>query len=276
MKRFAEHDVVLPVVVVTELEGKRHHAELGYFARTALRNLDELRIKHGRLDKPLPINDQGGTIHVELNHTDPTALPEGFRLGDNDSRILAVALNYRKEGRDVTLVSKDLPMRVKASSVGLSAEEYQAEWAVESGWTGMAELEVAQTDIDELYSTGVIDHDAARDLPCHTGVVLLGTVGTALGRVTPSKQLKLVKSDADAFGLHGRSAEQRIALDILLDPSVGIVSLGGKAGTGKSTLIRHFMAQTDRRVVVAAPTGIAALNVDGFTIHRLFGFQTTT
>ncbi|MGD7788369.1 PhoH family protein [Propionibacteriaceae bacterium Y1700] len=236
MKRFAEHDVVLPVVVVTELEGKRHHAELGYFARTALRNLDELRIKHGRLDKPLPINDQGGTIHVELNHTDPTALPEGFRLGDNDSRILAVALNYRKEGRDVTLVSKDLPMRVKASSVGLKAEEYQAEWAIESGWTGMAEVEVAQTDIDELYSTGVIDHDAARDLPCHTGVVLLGTSGTALGRVTPSKQLKLVKSDADAFGLHGRSAEQRIALDVLLDPSVGIVSLGGKAGTGKSAL----------------------------------------
>ncbi|MFX4272490.1 PhoH family protein [Propionibacteriaceae bacterium Y1685] len=236
MKRFAEHDVVLPVVVVTELEGKRHHAELGYFARTALRNLDELRIKHGRLDKPLPINDQGGTIHVELNHTDPTALPEGFRLGDNDSRILAVALNYRKEGRDVTLVSKDLPMRVKASSVGLKAEEYQAEWAIESGWTGMAEVEVAQTDIDELYSAGVIDHDAARDLPCHTGVVLLGTSGTALGRVTPSKQLKLVKSDADAFGLHGRSAEQRIALDVLLDPSIGIVSLGGKAGTGKSAL----------------------------------------
>ncbi|MFW6597273.1 PhoH family protein [Propionibacteriaceae bacterium Y2011] len=236
MRRFAEHDVVLPVVVITELEGKRHHSELGYFARSALRFLDELRIVHGRLDAPVPVNDVGGTVHVELNHTDPTALPEGFRLGDNDSRILAVALNYRKEGADVTLVSKDLPMRVKASSVGLPAEEYRAELAVESGWTGMTELEVAQDVVDELYENQVVDSDPVRDLPCHTGVVLVAPGGTALGRVTPGKQLKLVRSDADAFGLHGRSAEQRVALDLLLDPSVGIVSLGGSAGTGKSAL----------------------------------------
>ena len=123
LRRFAEHDVVLPVVVITELEAKRHHSELGYFARTALRHLDELRIVHGRLDAPVPVNDQGGTVHVELNHTDPEILPPGFRLGDNDSRILAVALNYAAEGRDVTLVSKDLPMRVKAAAVGLRAEE---------------------------------------------------------------------------------------------------------------------------------------------------------
>jgi len=110
MRRFDEHDVVLPVVVITELEGKRHHNELGYFARTALRHLDDLRIVHGRLDAPVPVNNIGGTIRVELNHTDPAALPDGFRLGDNDSRILAVALNLAAEGCAVTLVSKDLPM----------------------------------------------------------------------------------------------------------------------------------------------------------------------
>ena len=142
LRRFAEHDVVLPVVVITELEAKRHHSELGYFARTALRHLDDLRITHGRLDAPVPVNDLGGTVHVELNHTDPGILPAGFRLGDNDSRILAVALNFAAEGRDVTLVSKDLPMRVKASAVGLPAEEYRAELAVETEWTGMAEIEV--------------------------------------------------------------------------------------------------------------------------------------
>ena len=130
LRRFAEHDIVLPIVVITELEGKRHHAELGYFARVALRHLDDLRITYGRLDAPVPVNDVGGTLHVELNHTDPALLPPGFRLGDNDSRILAVALNFAAEGRDVTLVSKDLPMRVKASAVGLSAEEYRAELAV--------------------------------------------------------------------------------------------------------------------------------------------------
>jgi PhoH-like ATPase len=236
LRRFAEHDIVLPLVVITELEAKRHHAELGYFARTALRHLDDLRIAYGRLDAPVPVNDVGGTVHVELNHTDPALLPAGFRLGDNDSRILAVALNFAAEGLNVTLVSKDLPMRVKASAVGLTAEEYRAELAVESGWTGMTEIEVGSGEIDTLYETGALDCDAARDLPCHTGVVLLGGSHTALARVTPSKELRLIKSERDAFGIHGRSAEQRVALDLLLDPSIGIVSMGGRAGTGKSAL----------------------------------------
>ena len=144
LRRFDEHEVVLPVVVITELEGKRAHPELGYFARSALRLLDELRMLHGRLDRPVPIGDDGGTLRVELNHSDPSVLPAGFRLGDNDTRILAVALNLRAEGADVTLVSKDLPMRVKASSVGLAAEEYRAELAIETGYTGMSEVEVVR------------------------------------------------------------------------------------------------------------------------------------
>src|SRR5579875_1790251 len=236
MRRFAEHEVVLPVVVVTELEAKRHHPELGYFARTALRALDDLRVEHGRLDAPVPIGD-GGTLRVELNHTDPQSLPSGFRLGDNDSRILAVARNLANEGRDVTIVSKDLPMRVKASAVGLCAEEYRAELVVESGWTGIAELDVSRQQLDTLYDEGRVDLTEAADLPCNTGVVLMGAgSSSALGRVMADKSVRLVRGDRDAFGLHGRSAEQRIALDLLLDPDVGIVSLGGRAGTGKSAL----------------------------------------
>ncbi len=238
LTRFAEHEVVVPIVVVTELEAKRHHPELGYFARNALRILDELRIAHGRLDAPLPVGTDGGTLRVELNHTDPTGLPPGFRLGDNDSRILAVACNLQAEGLDVTLVSKDLPMRVKASAVGLKAEEYRAELALapNAGWTGMAELDVASTAVDELFSDGATEIEAAAELPCHTGLVLLSDRGKALGRVTPDKKVRLVRGDRDVFGLHGRSAEQRVALDILMDPDVGIVSLGGRAGTGKSAL----------------------------------------
>ena len=90
--------------------------------------------------------------------------------------------------------------------------------------------------IDALYDDAVIDLDAARDLPCHTGLVLVSERGSALGRVTPGKRVRLVRGDREAFGLHGRSAEQRIALDLLMDPEVGIVSLGGRAGTGKSAL----------------------------------------
>lgn len=236
LTRFAEHEVVVPVVVITELEAKRAHPELGYFARAALRLLDELRVRHGTLDRPLPVNDEGGTVRVELNHTDPGALPSGFQLGDNDTRILSVAKNLADEGHEVTLVSKDLPMRVKASAVGLSSEEYRAELALESGWTGMAEVEVAGADIDALYEDGSVDLEAARDLPCHTGLVLLSERGSALGRVTPDKRVRLVRGDREAFGLHGRSAEQRIALELLLDPEIGIVSMGGRAGTGKSAL----------------------------------------
>jgi len=237
--RFAEHRVVLPVVVITELEAKRHHPELGYFARQALRYLDDLRVEYGRLDADLPVGESGGSVRVELNHSDPAVLPAGFRLGDNDTRILSVACSLAAEGQSVILVSKDLPLRVKAAAVGLMAQEYRAELPPDSGWTGMAELDVTAAEIDELYDCGRLDLAAARDLPCHTGLVLMSGVtgaGSALGRVQPDKSVKLVRGDREAFGLRGRSAEQRIALDMLLDNEIGIVSLGGRAGTGKSAL----------------------------------------
>ena len=134
--RFAEHNVVLPLIVISELEGKRHHHELGWFARESLRMLDDLRVEFGRLDQPVPIGTSGGTLQVELNHTDPSVLPVGFRTDSNDSRILACALNLAAEGKDVVLVSKDIPLRVKAGAVGLPADEYHAHDVVPSGWTG--------------------------------------------------------------------------------------------------------------------------------------------
>src|SRR6185436_8153646 len=185
MLRFKENEVVLPVVVVTELEAKRHHPELGYFARQSLRLLDEMRIEQGRLDAPVPVGDEGGSLRIELNHTDLPALPAGFRLGDNDSRILAVAKNLSLDGRDVTVVSKDLPMRVKASACGMDAEEYLAEFAVDSGWTGMAEVGISVEEMDCLYDTGRLESAAAHDLPCHTGVVLTSPRGGGLGRLGP-------------------------------------------------------------------------------------------
>ena len=237
LSRFAEHEVIIPITVIGELETKRDHPELGYFARAALRTLDDLRVKSGRLDKPIGINEEGGTLSVELNHADPSKLPAGFlRDGSNDSRILAIAKNLMSDGRQVVLVTKDLPLRVKASSVGVEAQEYRAELASTSGWSGMVEESVGSTVIDALYENEKISHEIAKKYPCHTGVVLHSEKGSALARVTPDKHLHLVRGDRSAFGLHGRSAEQRVALDILLDPEVGIVSLGGRAGTGKSAL----------------------------------------
>ncbi|QFZ24014.1 PhoH family protein [Saccharothrix syringae] len=239
--RFAEHEVVLPLVVISELEGKRHHPELGWFAREALRLLDDLRLQHGRLDSPVPIGDVGGTLRVELNHTDPEVLPAGFRTDSNDARILACALNLAAEGYVVTLVTKDMPLRVKAGAVGLAAEEYRAQDVTLSGYSGMSDVDVDQSLVDALYREGSVDpvaHDLAHlaELPCHSGLRLLAGTSSALGRVTPDKRVRLVRGDREAFGLHGRSAEQRVALDLLLDTEVGIVSLGGRAGTGKSAL----------------------------------------
>jgi len=233
--RFDEHHVVVPLVVISELEAKRHHPELGWFARECLRRLDELRIGHGRLDEPIPIGDAGGTFRVELNHVDTSRLPAGFAVDANDSRILAVAHNLRGKGADSVLITKDMPMRVKAAAVGLPTEEYRHGQAVDPTWSGMAELAVAAEDIDRLFEGGEIDLPPESDLPCHTGLVLSGNGSSALGRVTADKRIRLVRG-RDAFGIHGRSAEQRVALDLLLDPEVGIVSLGGKAGTGKSAL----------------------------------------
>lgn len=233
--RFAEHQVVLPVVVISELEKKRHDPEIGYFARQALRNLDDLRSQHERLDFPIAVG-KGGSLRVELNHSNQSVLPSGLQLGDNDSRILAVALNLANDGLNVTVVSKDLPMRVKAASIGLAAEEYRAELAPESGYTGLLEVSMGANEMATLYEDEVIATKLVADVPVNTSLIISSERGSALGRVTSPGKVSLVRGDRDIFGLSGRSAEQRLAIDLLLDPTIGIVSLGGRAGTGKSAL----------------------------------------
>jgi PhoH-like ATPase len=177
----------------------------------------------------------GGTLRVELNHIDQSILPTGFQLGDNDSRILAVAANLKSEGFDVTVVSKDLPMRVKASAIGMRAEEYLHELATDE-WNGIADLNLSGDEMADLYDTEEITLKEAKELPVNTGLIIHSERGSALGRVTEAKTVRLVRGDRDVFGLHGRSAEQRLAIDALLDSEIGIVSLGGRAGTGKSAL----------------------------------------
>jgi PhoH-like ATPase len=234
--RFAEHQVVVPIVVVSELEAKRHDPELGYFARTALRLMDDLRAEHGGLASPIPLGHDGGTFRVELNHVSLEVLPAGIRAMDNDSRILAVAKNLANEGHSVTVVSKDVPMRVKASALGLAAEEYRNELVQDTGWTGVGEVDATEAEMTALYNHEPVPIPDAAVLPVNTSLIITSNRGSALGRVGADQQVRLVRGDREVFGLHGRSAEQRLALDLLMDPEVGIVSLGGRAGTGKSAL----------------------------------------
>lgn len=236
MFRFEEHEVVIPIVVVTELEKKRHDPEIGYFARQSLRLLDQLRVEYGRLDLPMPVGEQGGTIRVELNHSNQQILPSGMQQGDNDTRILAVAANLADEGAHVTVVSKDTPMRVKASAIGMSADEYRHELARDTGYTGTGQLALGADDMSDLYEHEEISTDEVAEHPINTSLVISSERGSALGRVVDRGRVRLVRGDRDVFGVHGRSAEQRLALDLLMDPTVGIVSIGGRAGTGKSAL----------------------------------------
>ncbi|MBV9950880.1 MAG: PhoH family protein [Acidimicrobiia bacterium] len=259
LERFEEHDVVLPIVVLMELEAKRHHPDLGWAAREVLRTLERFRVEHGSLTEPIAVTDRGGSIRVELNHQDRALLPDALRSDDNDHRILAVARNLAVDGRHVTVVTKDLPLRLKASIAGLDADEYRNEQLDHEDWTGFTELAVDQAVIDELFDERVVDLDAARDLPCNTGVALCSGSQSGLGRVHADKRVHLVRGDRSLFDLRGRSAEQRVALDLLADPEVGIISLGGKAGTGKSVLALAagldavLEQRTQKRVVVFRP-----------------------
>ena len=261
LKRFDEHEVVIPIVVLSELEAKRHHPELGRAARQTLRLLEEFRTRTGSLTEPLVANDAGGTLRVELNHQDAAGLPPALASDNNDHRILAVAKNLADEGHAVIVVTKDLPLRLKASIVGLQADEYRNELADEdAAWSGYVELDVDRESIDELFAERVVDLAEARALPCNTGVAhVSGASQSALGRVREDKRVHLVRGDRSLFDLHGRSAEQRIAIDLLADPRVGIVSIGGPAGTGKSVIALAagldavLEQRTHKRLVVFRP-----------------------
>lgn len=229
--------MVIPLTVITELEHKRKDPDLGFFARQALRLLDELISSHGGLSQPVPVSDAGGTLRIELNNIASDVLPVGMRSAENDTRILAVAKHLLDEGQDVALVTKDLPMRIKASAIGIHAEVYRNELIASTGWSGVQSLELDEASMATLYeSEKLINLPEASQSPINTGFVITSPRGSALARKVTADTVKLVRGDQQAFGLHGRSAEQRIALDLLLDPNVGIVSMGGSAGTGKSAL----------------------------------------
>jgi PhoH-like ATPase len=139
--RFEEHEVVVPVVALAELESKRHHPELGWAARETLRALEDLRVAHGDLTAPIPATDKGGTVRVELNHADAAGLSPALRGDSNDHRILAVARNLAAD-RPVVLVTKDLPLRLRASLAGVDAQEYRSELSSTQPWNGMVSVPV--------------------------------------------------------------------------------------------------------------------------------------
>ena len=256
---FGNNDVVLPIIVLTELEAKRHHPELGWAARSVLRRLEGVREDNGGLSDPSIINEEGGTIRVELNHRSDGLVPESMRDdGSNDHRILMVALNLQADGHEVVLVTQDLPLRLRAGVVGLPAVEFRHHTGADLGWRGVVELAVQAATIDELYERGVCELDEAGELPVNTGLILEGGNQSALALVTGDRKVRLA-NDRSLFGIRGRNAEQRLALNLLADDNIGILSIGGPAGTGKSVLALSaglesvLERKSHRRVMIFRP-----------------------
>lgn len=262
---FEEHEVVLPLVVIKELESKRNDPEIGYLARQALRSLEELRNAKGDLKNNVVVNNDGGTLRVEVSQGDRNLLPETLRSSySHDTSILCVAATLSGQGKKVVLVSKDLPMRLLASTaVNIIAEDYRADILPDSGYTGLVQIQVEREVLDSLYESKTLKLDLVSkeliNVPFHTGVILKSGRSSAIARINTRGGLDLIPQDLEAFGVRGRSAEQRIALAHLLDPSIGIVSMSGSGGTGKSMLALAagleavIERRTQKKIVVFRP-----------------------
>lgn len=260
LERLGDKNIILPLVVLTELEAKRTHPELGYPARMALRYLEQLRKDNPSLTESIP-TPAGGSIRVEINHVDDSNLPTVLKTAENDNRILAVASNLGREGHEVVLLTKDLPLRLKASIAGIGADDFDYESSVDADWGGMMTVKVDSEVIDQIYHDGKIWIDETEVAPIHTGVNLRSGTQTALGRIARDGFVRLIK-DRKPMGLQSKNAGQAIALELLSDPTIGIVSLGGLAGSGKT--------------VMALAAGIAAVKDPSSQVKKMVVFRPVT
>jgi PhoH-like ATPase len=230
---FGEDSVVLPLVVVRELESKRNDPNLGLASRSVLRALDSLR-SEGDLREGVSLGEGYGKLRIETNHVND--MPDALKTTpSNDSRIITVALNLSLE-EDVVLVSKDIPLKIMADVVGVKTRDFVPA-NISGDYIDNTETHwVTAEQIDEVHETGTVR--LTLDIPRNVGVILRNEENpkdTALVISGKQYEFNLIKQ-YNISGLESRSAEQALAIDYLMDESIKIVSLGGRAGTGKTTL----------------------------------------
>ncbi len=239
--RFDEHDVVLPMVVIEELDRQKTRMdEVGASARSAIRLLEEMGAsRRGGLAAPHQLPG-GGTIRIELNGIQSERLPVVLNPTTPDHRILATCLNLHDSGSDTVLVTKDAALRIKGAQLGIDVEDYRGDIVqVDESYSGVAEVEVDQDVIDEIYDSG------KAEIPFLDGIVnqylILKGPGSAsaLARVAedgPDPVAVRVSGSRNMFGIETKNVRQAFAADLLMDPDVSAVSLMGMAGTGKTFL----------------------------------------
>jgi PhoH-like ATPase len=271
---FEDNEVIIPSVVLEEIDSKKRLAdEIGRNARFVSRELDRIRAT-GHLHNGVTLTN-GGILKVEMNHRRFVRVQELFGEMTNDNRILAVALNYHmeeqetEEPRPVILVSKDVLVRVKADVLGITAQDYLTDRVSSDSdqYTGHVTLHVHPSVIDEFYnhrSLSVGQLGIPNQLLPNEFVILrdeLGTSKSALLKVTPDgrKLDQLHLSNDPVWGITARNAQQRMALELLLNDDIPLVTLSGRAGTGKTliTLAAGLMKVEDehkyKKLLIARP-----------------------
>lgn len=228
---FGESTVVIPLTVIRELESKRSHPELGYTARSALREIRALS-REGDIKEGVTVGDT--TVRVELNHIyhdDMEHIADKVSSA-NDTRIVSVARHLTDEGQDVTLYTKDIPLALLATLVGVKSDDlpFVGDKSIHKP---IETHQVTDEDIDSIYENGSIRLDI--NAPINSGVILQSDNASALAITRGEYKFDLVK-DSTIQGVTGRSAPQTVALAQLKDDSIKAVSLGGPAGTGKTML----------------------------------------
>lgn len=239
---FGENNVVIPLIVVRELQKKRHDPDLGHIARSVLRELLSI-MKRGSIREGISLGKGYGNLRIEFNHIETSGLPDTIKETlNNDLRILAVASNLNNEfkskgsSHEVVLVTKDIELRIYALTVGLTCEDLQDEDDPETDKfiRSLQEFDVSDEEIAALYHHKQIK--LPLEVPINTGVILHGTGGSALVISKAEYTFKLVEKRT-VHKSEGKSAEQKILVDLLMDEKVGVVSTSGTAGSGKSYLM---------------------------------------
>lgn len=270
---FEDNEVVIPAVVLEEVDSKKRYMdEIGRNARQVSKLIDRLR-ENGKLHEKIPL-ENGGALRIELNHRSFHQLQEIFVEKTNDNRILAVAKNLSLEeqaknyGRTVILVSKDALVRVKADAIGLQAEDFLSDRVVEVDhiYTGFLDLYISIENLNRFYEKGELVLSEITNHPFYPNQFIimkdaLGGKSSALGIVdrTGKKVKRLLFQQEHVWGIRPRNVQQTMAFELLLRDDIPLVTLIGKAGTGKTLMaLAAGLMQTEdfrkyKKLLVARP-----------------------
>jgi len=241
---FDDNDVVIPIYVIEEIDNfKRDLSTLGRNARQVSRYLDEFRAQ-GKLREGVSISPDHGTVRVlTAERKLPPEMADGSHSIDDKILAVAVALRDREKEKPTVFVSKDTNLRIRADALGLHAEDYDIEGVVlDELWSGISELDVSPEEVNDFYASGTISCPPGDPPPPNAFILLRDRTNpqhSAVGKYSAAKQavVQLIKTPKEGvWGIRPRNKEQSFALDLLLNDEVRLVTIVGKAGTGKTLL----------------------------------------